>query len=66
MNFAIYNKFVEIAFVMCWCAVIICNNEQKIIEKCYFRLPKDASVHKDWSHGAGRPADNLPSKIENL
>ena len=40
--------------------------KQKIIEKFYFRLPKDTSVHKDWSHATGRPVDNLPSKIENL
>ena len=29
----------------------------------YFRLPKNASVHKDWIHATGRPIDNLPSKI---
>ena len=34
--------------------------------KNYFRLPKDKSVYKDWSHATGRPVDNLPSKIKNL
>ena len=35
------------------------------MEKCYFRQPKDTSVHKDGSHAAGHPIDNLPFKIEN-
>ena len=36
------------------------------MEKCYFRLPKDTSVHKDWSHAIGHPVDNFQSKIKNL
>ena len=37
-----------------------------MIEKYYFQLPTDASVHKDWNHAKGHPVDNLPSKIKNL
>ena len=49
---------------MSWCAVINCNNKTKNNrEVSYFRLPKDASGHKDWIHATGRPIDNLPSKI---
>ena len=52
---------------MSCCAVINCNNKTKNNrEVSYFRLPKNTSVHKDWIHAAGRPVDNLPSKIENL
>ena len=40
--------------------------KQKIIENCYFRLPKDTSLHKDWSHATGHQVDNLLSKIKNL
>ena len=32
----------------------------------HFRLPENASVHKDWIHATGPPVDNLPSKMENL
>ena len=51
--------------------VFVCNHKlqqqnKKMIEKCYFQLPKDTSVYKDWSHATGCPVDNLPSKIKNL
>ena len=52
--------------VMCWCAAINCNNKTKnLLEKCYFQLPKDKSVHKDLHHATSNPVDNLPSKIKN-
>ena len=54
MNFPIDNKFENRSrlVVMCWFAakqkmIKQKMTKQKIIEKCYFRLPKDISVHKD-------------------
>ena len=29
----------------------------------YFQLPKDTSVHKDWTHATSHSIDNLPFKI---
>ena len=65
--FPIDKKFVEVALVMSWCAVISCNNNAKNTRVVsYFQQPKDTSVPKDWIHATGHPVDNLPSKIKNL
>ena len=51
--------------VISWCEAI--NNKTKNNrEVSYFRLLKDASVHKGWIHATGRLVDNLPSKIGNF
>ena len=52
----------KLHFTMSLCAVINCINKTNR-KVSYFRLPKDTSVHKDWIHATGCPADNLPSKI---
>ena len=69
MAFSTDNKFGSCSqsVVMSWCAVINCNNKtKKNREVSFFRLPKDASVHKDWIHATGHPLDNLPSKVKNF